>query len=322
MSVGGTTPTEGQKRRSEKLSTEPKKRRLTRKHREWLAAFLFVAPDALGLFVFLGIPMILALALGFFSISGFGTFEFAGLANYKRMFTDSLFLNSVRVTVIYVGGFVIGVFVSSLALALLVKQKLPFVGVFRSMFFLPHVVSLVVVGLVWQFMLIDGRGVVNQVLQAVGLGSRSWLGNPETALGTVVVVSVWFFMGYYMVIFLAGLQEIPQEYYDAARVDGASSWVIFWNITWPLLKPTSFFVLLVSTITGVAGLQAFDLIYVMTAGGPANSTSLGIFYIYEQAFRFNDYGYAAAMSSFLVLILLVSTAAMFVLTKGGRFEVD
>jgi len=310
---------------TERESPEPKppaQRRLTRKHREWLAAFLFVAPDTIGLFVFLVIPMILALSLGLFSVSGFGGFSFVGLSNYERMFADPLFLNSVRVTVQYVAGFVAGVFVVSLVLALLVKQKIPFVGVFRSMFFLPHVVSLVVIGLVWQFMLTDGIGVVNKILRAVGLSSVSWLGNPNFALGTVVVVSIWFFMGYYMVIFLAALQDIPQEYYEAARIDGASSWRMFWYITWPLLKPTSFFVLLVSTITGVAGLQAFDLIYVMTKGGPANSTTLGIFYIYEQAFRYNDYGYAAAMASFLVFILLVATAAMFVVTRGGRFEVD
>jgi multiple sugar transport system permease protein len=297
------------------------RRGLSRKHREWLAAFLFIAPDALGLLVFLGVPMVLALGLGFFDVSGFGGFTFAGFANYERMFSDPLFLKSLRVTVIYVFAFVIGNFVVSLCLALLVKQRLPFIGVFRSMFFLPNVVSLVVIGLVWRFMLADNVGVGNQALEAVGIGSRSWLGNPSTALATVVAVSIWFFMGYYMVIFLAGLQEIPQEYYDAAKVDGARRWQTFRHITWPLLKPTSFFVLLVSTITGVAGLQAFDLIYVMTRGGPANSTSLGIFYIYQQAFQFNDFGYAAAMASFLVLVLLAATAAMFVLTKGGRFEI-
>ncbi|MDQ4128347.1 MAG: sugar ABC transporter permease [Actinomycetota bacterium] len=300
----------------------PARRGLSRKHREWIAAAVFIAPDTLGLLLFVAVPMVLALGLGFFDVSGFGGFAFSGLENYKRMFTDPLFLNSIVVTVLYVGGFVVGVFVVSLGLALLVKQKIPLVGVFRSMFFLPHVVSLVVVGLVWQFMLTDGVGVVNKALGTVGLGGRSWLGEPNLALGTVVVVSIWFFMGYYMIIFLAGLQEIPREYYDAARIDGARSWETFRYITWPLLKPTSFFVLLVSTITGVAGLQAFDLIYVMTKGGPANSTSLGIFYIYEQAFQFNDYGYAAAMASFLVLILLLATALMFVLTKGGRFEIE
>ncbi len=303
-------------------ASETPRRGLSRKHREWLAAALFVAPDAIGLLVFLGVPMVLALGLGFFEVSGFGGIAFAGLDNYRKMFADPLFLDSLKVTVMYVAGFVVGVFVVSLGLALLVRQRIPFVGFFRSMFFLPHVVSLVVVGLVWQFMLTDGVGVVNQVLERVGIGGRSWLGDPQFALATVVLVSIWFFMGYYMIIFLAGLQEIPREYYDAAKIDGARSWQLFRHITWPLLKPTSFFVLLVSTITGVAGLQAFDLIYVMTKGGPANSTSLGIFYIYQQAFQFNDYGYAAAMSSFLVLLLLAATALMFVLTGGGRFETE
>ncbi len=320
MSVETTGP--ASERGKEARQVNGPSRRLSRKHREWLAAALFVAPDALGLLLFLGVPMILSLFLGFFDVSGFGGFAFAGLTNYKRMFVDPLFLTSLTVTIVYVGGFVVGVFVVSLGLALLVKQKIPLVGAFRSMFFLPHVVSLVVVGLVWQFMLTDSVGIVNKILSAVGLGGRSWLGEPNLALGTVVLVSIWFFMGYYMIIFLAGLQEIPQEYYDAARIDGARSWQTFRYITWPLLKPTSFFVLLVSTITGVAGLQAFDLIYVMTKGGPANATSLGIFYIYQQAFQFNDYGYAAAMASFLVLVLLVATAAMFVLTKGGRFETE
>lgn len=298
------------------------RKKISRKHREWLAAALFVLPDSIGLLLFVGIPMVLSLGLGFFSVSGFGAVQFAGLENYRRMFSDPLFFESVRVTVSYVVMFVSGVFVCSLGLALLIRQKIPFVGVFRSMFFLPHVVSLVVIGLAWQFMLIEGRGVVNQILDTIGIGGRSWLGDPNLALFTVVAISIWFFMGYYMVIFLAGLQDIPQEYYDAAKVDGANAWKTFWNITWPLLKPTSFFVLLVATVTGVAGLQAFDLIYVMTGGGPANSTSLGIFYIYQQAFQFNDYGYAAAMASFLVFILLAATAAMFVVTKGGRFEVE
>ncbi len=300
----------------------PKRSRLTRKHREWIAAALFVAPDTIGLFLFLGIPMIFALGMGFFDVSGFGGFSFAGLENYKRMFSDPLFLSSVGVTLAYLVAFVVGVFVMSLLLAMLVKQKMPLVGMFRSMFFMPHVISLVVIGLVWQFMLVDGIGVVNRLLRAVGLESVSWLGNPNYALGAVIVVSVWFFMGYYMIIFLAGLQDIPQEYYDAAKVDGAGAWTTFWSITWPLLRPTSFFVLLVCTVTGVAGLQAFDLIYVMTAGGPASSTSLVIYYIYEQAFQYNDYGYAAAMASMLVLILLVATALMLVVTKGGRFETE
>jgi multiple sugar transport system permease protein len=197
---------------------------------------------------------------------------------------------------------------------------MPFVGVFRSMFFVPNVVSLVVVALTWQVMLVDKVGFVNRLFELFGLSGYSWLGDPNITLYSVLFVTVWFLMGYYMIIFLSGLQEIPREYYDAARIDGAGPWATFSRITLPLLRPTSFFVLLVSLVSAVAGSQAFDLIYIMTRGGPANSTSLVIFYIYQQAFQFNNYGYAAAMASFLVLTLLIVTFILFAVTKGGRFH--
>jgi multiple sugar transport system permease protein len=238
------------------------------------------------------------------------------------MFADPLFLGSLRATLIYVVVLVPALYVTGLALALLVKQKLPAVGLFRSMLFMPYVVSLVVIGLVWQFMLVDRLGVINRLLVRGGLGGRSWLGEPNLALGTLLFITVWFLMGYYRLIFLAGLQEIPREYYEAARIDGARPWNTFKDITLPLLKPTSFFVLLVSTVSAVAGLQGFDLVYVMTKGGPANSTNLIVHYIYQQAFQFSHYGYAAAMSSFLVVVLLALSGVLFVLTRGGRFEFD
>lgn len=298
------------------------RRRLSQKHREWLAAALFLAPDAIGLAVFLEAPMVLALSLGFYEVSGFGDYEFVGLANYRRMFRDPLFLGSLRATAMYVVVLVPALYVTGLALALLVKQKIPGVGVFRSMLFMPYVVSVVVVGLVWQFMLVDRVGVINRLLIRVGIGGRSWLGEPSLALGTLLAITVWFLMGYYMIIFLAGLQEIPREYYEAARIDGARPWNTFKDITLPLLKPTSFFVLLVSTVSAVAGLQGFDLVYVMTKGGPANSTNLIVHYIYQQAFQFSHYGYAAAMASFLVVVLLALTGLLFVATRGGRFDFD
>ena len=129
-------------------------------------------------------------------------------------------------------------------------------------------------------------------------------------------------MGFYMLIFLGGLRDIPKEYYEAARIDGANALQSFLKITMPLLRPTSFFVLLVSTVTAVCGSQTFDLIYVMTRGGPANTTSLAIFYIYQQAFLFNEYGYAAAMASVFVVLLMGLTVLMFMLTRGGRFTYD
>jgi multiple sugar transport system permease protein len=163
---------------------------------------------------------------------------------------------------------------------------------------------------------------VNKSLVRLGLEGRSWLGEPDLALYTVIGVLIWFSMGYYMIIFLAGLQEIPREYYDAARIDGANAWRSFRDITIPLLKPTSFFLLITSLISAVAGAQGFDLVYVMTQGGPANSTSLVIYYIYQQAFAYSHYGYAAAMASVLVLILIALTGILFAVTKGGRFDFD
>jgi multiple sugar transport system permease protein len=171
-------------------------------------------------------------------------------------------------------------------------------------------------------LLVDKIGLVPRVMSAAGVPGVSWLGDPRLALIAVVFVSVWFLMGFYMLIFLGGLQDIPREYYDAAKMDGASAPAQLWYITLPLLKPTSFFVLLVSIVAAVAGGQAFDLIYVMTKGGPANSTSLAIYYIYQQAFQYNEFGYAGAMASFLVLLLMVLTLLLFVATRGGRFTYD
>ncbi|PJJ71368.1 multiple sugar transport system permease protein [Diaminobutyricimonas aerilata] len=289
-----------------------------RRKREARAAFFFLLPDSLGLLVFVFVPMLLAIALGFFSLDGFGNLEFIGGANYVRMFGDPQFLQSAAVTAVYLVALVPLIFVISLALALLVQQRIPLVGFIRSALFAPYVVSIVVVGLIWQFMLADRVGVLNQFLAAFGVRDVSWLGDPQYTLGTVVVISIWFQMGYYMVIFLAGLQDIPSEYYESARIDGASAWQRFRSITLPLLRPTSLFVFITVTIAVITG--GFDLIYIMTGGGPAGSTSLLIYYVYEQAFLFGEYGYAAAIGSVLILVLLLWSAFMFRITRGGRID--
>ncbi|MGW3507325.1 carbohydrate ABC transporter permease [Streptomyces sp. NPDC000994] len=292
--------------------------RLSRKHREWLAAGLFLAPDVLGLLVFVAIPMVLSIGLSFFQVSGFGSYEWIGLGNYRRMMHDPLFWDSMKITGEYVVILVPVLFCVSLGLGLLVKQKLPGVGVYRTALFLPYVISLVVVGVLWKFLLDEQTGVVNRAMRAAGFDGESWLGSPSLALGCVIAVMVWVMMGYYMIIFLAGLQEIPKEFYEAAKLDGAGPWTTFRTITWPLLRPTSFFVLLMSTVAAITG--GLDLIFVLTNGGPANGTSLAIFYIYQQAFGFGEYGYASAMGSFLVLIMVVVSVVIFKFTRGGRFD--
>lgn len=296
----------------------PRRRGMSRRHREWLAAGLFLAPDAIGLLVFVGIPMVLSVVLSLYQVSGFGSYEFVGLGNYRRMLDDPLFWDSLRTTGLYVLVTVPTLFAVSLGLGLLMKQKLPGVGLFRTLFFLPYVISLVVVALLWKFMFDDQVGVVNKSLHALGFDGASWLGDPAIALYSVIAVFVWVMMGYYMLIFLAGLQEIPQEYYEAARIDGAGPWTRFRMITWPLLRPTSFFVLVMSTVAAVTG--GFELIFVLTEGGPANSTSLAVYYIYQQAFVFGEYGYAAAMGTVLVLLMVGCAAMIFKATRGGRFD--
>ena len=291
-----------------------------RRRRETRAALLFLAPDAVGLLIFVALPMLLSVALGFFWIDGFGNFDFVGLDNYARLAQDPLFWNSARVTVIYLVALVPLIFVTGLGLALLVQQSFPAVGAIRSALFMPYVVSIVVVSMVWQFMLTDRTGVIATVLSSIGIEGISFLGDPKYTLGTVIAVTIWLQMGYYMIIFLAGLQDIPGELYEAARIDGAGAWARFRRITLPLLAPTSFFVLLTSMVAVVTG--GLDMIFVLTSGGPANSTSLLIFYIYQQAFLFGDLGYAAAVGSVLVAFLLLISAVMFLVTRGGRFSHD
>jgi multiple sugar transport system permease protein len=296
---------------------------LSNARREERAGWLFVTPAALGIGVFVVLPMALAVIFGFTDADGFGNMSFTGADNFSRALSDPLFWASLRTTVLYVVVFVPGVYVLALIMALLVNGKLPARAFFRTAFFAPYAVSLVVVGLVWKYILADSTGFLVQALGWIGVDDPpSFLGDPTWALWCVTFISIWFFVGFYMIILLGGLQEIPGEILEAAQIDGAGPWQVLWHVVLPMLKPTTFFVLVLASIAGLAGLQAFDLIYVMTQGGPANSTSMGVFYIYQQAFRFNNVGYASAMATLYALALLAMTAVAFRVTRGGRFEHD
>jgi multiple sugar transport system permease protein len=285
-----------------------------------VAGYLFVLPDAIGLTLFIGLPAVMALVVSVYSFDAFGSFTFVGAAHYRRMLVDPLFWKSLRVTVVFAVTLVPLLYAAGLGLALLVQRTNRYNAIMRSMLFAPQMVSLVVIGLVWQLIVVDKIGIVPQMLAAVGLEPISFLGDPRFALLTVTLVCVWFLMGFYMLVFLGGLHDIPKEYYEAAEMDGAGPLARFWYITLPLLRPTSFFVLLVSTVSAVAGAHVFDLVYVMTRGGPANATSLLITYIYQHAFQFGDFGYASAMSAVLVGVLAAVSALFFAVTRGGRFQ--
>lgn len=284
---------------------------------EAAAAFAFLAPDGLGLLLFVAIPTALALVVGLFDVDGFGNISWAGLNNFRLMAGDGLLWRSFGITATYAVLFVPLAFAAALGLALLVKDHFPGVGAVRAALLLPNAVSLVVIGLLWQFLLTDKTGAVSRL---TGLDGISWLGDPNLALVTLVLISAWFLMGYQMLIFLGGLHDIPRELYDAAIVDGSGPWQRFRHVTWPMLRPTSFFVLVTSTVNAVTGMQAFDLVFVTTSGGPANATTTVVYYAYQQAFQFGRFGYAAAICALLVVSLGAVTGAMFALTKGGRFD--
>ena len=180
-------------------------------------------PDLLGLLVFVVGPILYALFLSFHEWNAFSSPAFVGFDNYQRLWGDPQFWSSLRVTALYTFSYVPIVFAVSLGLAVLVSQRLPFIGMFRTLFFVPVVLSLVVSALMWKFIFDERVGFLNYLLNLVGLPSQPWLGSVELALPAIVMVSVWIHMGYYMVIFLAGIQDIPKLYYDAAKIDGANA---------------------------------------------------------------------------------------------------
>lgn len=293
-----------------------------RRRHELIAGVLFLLPDGIGLMLFVAVPMAFSLLVSFFNVNEFGTFQFVGLQNFRQLFSDPLLLKSLGISAAYLVVFVPVTFFLSLMLAILVNDKFPGVAVIRTLLFIPYVLSLVVIALLWQFMLVDKRGIITELFSSIGLPGISWLGSPSLALTAVLVISIWYTMGYQMFLFLGGLSDVPQEYLDASKVDGANAWTRFWRITWPLLEPTSFFVLITSLVAALTGVQAFDLVYVLTKGGPANSTTTTVFYIYQQAFTNNNYGYASAITVMLVLFLLLVTVILLVFSKGGRFHAD
>lgn len=282
-----------------------RKRGVNRDKREQaLVGYLFVLPDLLGLLVFLVLPMLMAFAISFSDWRLTGTPEFVGMRNYEIIFKDPKFGASLGRSVIYTLGFVPTVYCLSLGMAVLLTRKSRTNFFFRTLYFMPIAMSLVVAGVIWRFMFDPGNGLINNLLSTVGLPTFQWTGNVQSAMISVLIVSIWKSAGYYMIILLAGIQDIPRDYIEAAEIDGANRWQTFRHIIMPLLKPTSFFVIVILTINA---LQAFDQIYVMTNGGPAQATYTLLMYIYEKAFREWNFGYSAAMSAVLFILIMLLT---------------
>ncbi len=253
-----------------------------------------------GLFVFRLGPISTAFLMSFTRYDILSPPQWVGLDNYRELIERGDFWLALRNTMIFAVIYVPGALSVGLTLALLLNAKLKGIGFFRALFFSPLVTSSVAIGIVWSWILSPRFGVVNYMLKLFGIEGPSWLGDPSTALASVATVFVWKEAGFYMVVYLAGLQDIPVTLYEAAEIDGASRWQRFWRITFPLLTPTTFFAL---TIAMIRMLQHFDIIYAMTRGGPGMASTTLPYAIYLNAFVFYRMGYASAMAFMFMLLV-------------------
>jgi multiple sugar transport system permease protein len=277
--------------------------RLTNRQRESLMGYLFLSPWILGFVVFLAGPMIASFYLSFTQYKVIKAPLWVGLANYQRMFTDELFYHSLKVTVVYTAISVPLGIAAALGVAVLLNQKIVASGLFRTIFYLPSIISGVAVAIVFAWIFNFRFGILNYLLSLVGIPGPNWLGSPRWALWAFVLMSLWG-IGGNVVIFLAALQGVPQSLYEAAEIDGAGSWQRFWSITLPMISPALLFVF----IMGVIGtFQTFTQSYIMTGGGPANATLFYLLYLYKNAFNWFEMGYASAMAWILFLIIMACT---------------
>jgi ABC-type sugar transport system permease subunit len=287
-----------------------------RRRRETLTAWGFLGVPFLHLAVFSFAPLAFTVYLAFHE---WGLLEkarpFVGLANFRELAHDPLFWITLRNTALYTT-YVPITMAAALGLALLLNRRQGGERLLRTVVFLPFVTSAVAIAIVWQWMFNPDFGLVNYLLGLVGFPALDWLGSPHLALLAIILVTVWTQVGYQMVVFLAGLQGIPQSYYDAALVDGATPWQRFRHVTLPLLRPVVLFVL----VTGIiSGFQVFTLVYMMTEGGPLHSTDVIVYRIYQTAWEFLRFGSASAMALVLFGVLLVVTAVQFRLL-GKRID--
>lgn len=270
--------------------------------RNTLVGMTFILPNFIGFLVFTLIPVVFSFILSFMKWDGFNAMEFVAFDNFTKIFKDPNFRNSLVLTIEYSFFTVLFSMAAALGLAILLNNKLKCVNFFRSAIFFPYVASIVAVGCVWKAMFMKNGGVVNAILGLFLPESAlpGWLADVKWALPAVIIVSVWKNMGYFMIIYLAALQDIPYSLYEAAEIDGATKWQQFRRITFPMLTPSHFFVLMMLIINSF---KTFDLIFMLTEGGPGTATQLLSMYIYNKSFISWDYGVASAAAMILFLIV-------------------
>jgi ABC-type sugar transport system permease subunit len=278
-----------------------------RSWRRYRAGILFILPALILYLVFMVYPFFRSIYFSFTSWNGVTAVkEWVGLANYRELIRDNLFWLSLKHTVIWVIVGTIAPIVIGMLLAILLWRRPKGFTLFRTFFFMPQVLSTVVIGIIWNWIYNPIFGILNKALDAVGLQdiSRGWIGDPDVALYAVLVAAIWATIGFVFVIFLAGLQNVSKDLLEAATVDGANSWQRFWNVTVPQLAGV---INVVIALLLIHGFSVFDVVFVMTGGGPANATEVLATYTYKEAFTQNHVGYASTLSVVITLISLIAS---------------
>ena len=284
---------------------------MTLNQRRTLEGLSFITPNFIGFFVLILIPVLFTFWLCFNKC--YTPMEFVALDNFKYIFTHKIFQEAVVKTLIFTACSVVITLLLALGLAVLINQKLAGIGIFRTAIFFPYVASVVAVAAVWQMLFQKDMGLINEMLRFFGVTDvPGWFATTKWALPGVIIVNIWKNMGYYMIIYLAALQDVPTSLVEAGMIDGASAWQRFWKIKWPLLGNATFFVVMMLTINSF---KSFDLIYALTEGGPGTATTLLSQYIYNQSFVSWDYGRASAAAMVLFAIVAVITLIQFRLEK-------
>ncbi|KQV09323.1 sugar ABC transporter permease [Devosia sp. Root413D1] len=279
---------------------------------KYLALAVLLLPSLAGMVVFLMAPVLSSLVLSFSEWDLIGEISWVGIDNYVTALADPAVLGALRNTLTFILGYLPSVVIIALGLALLLNRRIRGRVVFRAIYFVPVVTSWVAVSLIWKWLLNPQYGLVNFALGAVGIKGPGWLFDPAWAMTGVILTSVWKDIGFVTVIYLAGLQDIPEPLYEAAALDGATPWQRFWSITFPMLAPTTFFV---TTISLISSFQVFDQVWIMTQGGPAGATSVMVELIYKNAFSYYKMGYASAISWVLFALIFAVTIAQNLLQK-------
>lgn len=284
-------------------------RRRPRFHYRARSAYLFLLVPLLLFTLFRNLPLLVAAVISLMEWDIIGTPRFIGFRHYLDLLKDENFRRAFVNTVVFTAGTVPGAIIGGLFFAMVIEARfIRFRVLFRTLFFLPVVSSMVAVATVWNWIYNPLFGVLNRLTQELGLGRFGWIADDRMALACIMAVAVWKTIGYNMIIYIAGLKGVPDVYYEAAAIDGASRWQSFRHVTWPMLRPVTFFLVVMGVINSF---QVFDLVYVLTAGAMKDSTNVLVFYLYHKAFAEMNLGYASAIGYYVFLIIMGVTLVQF-----------